>query len=144
LQALVDAVRDGTLVTLVAGRDGAALLDRVQATMAMIEGHAEHVMDAVGAELVEDLPALRVALDRRRGQRAPLLAWLERLIGLDLKLRQYKLGKAFCDGVVAEAGVARLHRAWASPELLPTLAELEDPIAWIARTDVPGVTKSAG
>jgi coenzyme F420 biosynthesis associated uncharacterized protein len=144
LQALVAAVRGGSLVTLVAGGERARLLERVQATMAMVEGHAEHVMDAVGAELVEDLPALRSALDRRRQERTPLLAWLERLIGLDLKLRQYELGKAFCDAVVAQADVATLHRAWAAPQLLPTLAELDDPAGWIARTDVPHVTKFAG
>ena len=59
---------------------------------------------------------------------------LERLLGLELKLRQYRDGKRFCDAVVARAGIAGLNRAFADPQLLPTAAELADPGAWIART----------
>ena len=43
-----------------------------------------------------------------------------RLLGLELKLRQYKLGKAFCDAVVAEAGIEGLNQVWRAPEALPT------------------------
>jgi uncharacterized protein (DUF2342 family) len=53
---------------------------------------------------------------------------------MDLKLRQYEQGKAFCDGVVARVGIDGLNRAWSDPALLPTLAELDDPAAWIERT----------
>jgi coenzyme F420 biosynthesis associated uncharacterized protein len=146
LKALADAVRSGSLVTLVAGEDRMALLDQVQATMALIEGHAEHVMDAAGEQLVGDLGALRTALDRRRRERPPVLAWIERLIGLELKLRQYQDGKAFCDAVVARAGVPALHRAFTGPENLPTLAELADPAGWLRRTDPDALQrgKSAG
>ena len=40
---------------------------------------------------------------------------LERLLGFDLKLRQYELGKRFCDGVVSRAGIEGLNRVWDSP-----------------------------
>ena len=72
-------------------------------------------MDAAGAQLVADLGSLRAALDRRRRERPPLRHLLERLIGLELKLRQYQDGKVFCDAVVAQAGVPALHRAFAAP-----------------------------
>jgi putative hydrolase len=105
--------------------------------MAVIEGHAEHVMDAVGADVLPDVDELRAALTKRRANRPPLLVWLDRLLGMELKLRQYKIGKAFCDGVVAEAGVEGLHRVFAHPELLPALDELDDPAGWVRRTHVP-------
>lgn len=133
LKAFVGAVRSGELVRLVGGERKQAVLDRVQATMALVEGHAEHVMDAVGADTLEDLPGLRAALDRRRSEQTGTFAWLGKLLGLELKLRQYSLGKAFCDAVVEQEGVARLHVAFASPEQAPTLAELEAPAAWLAR-----------
>ena len=57
---------------------------------------------------------------------------IARLLGLELKLRQYRLGKAFCDAVVAEAGIEGLNRVWRAPEALPTLAELEQPGAGCA------------
>jgi coenzyme F420 biosynthesis associated uncharacterized protein len=136
LRELVARARAGGLVTLVAGPGRQAMLDRIQATMALVEGHAEHVMDAAGAPLVPGLAGLRAGLERRRAERSPLASILDRVLGLELKLRQYRDGKAFCDAVVAHEGPAGLRRAFAAPELLPTSAELADPLAWISRTRV--------
>jgi putative hydrolase len=108
-------------------------MDRIQATMALIEGHAEHVMDAAGADVIEGLDELRAALEKRRSNRPPVMRVLEKLLGLEMKMRQYETGKRFCDAVVAQAGVAGLNQAWASPEALPTWAEMEQPEAWLAR-----------
>jgi len=108
----------------------------VQAFMAVLEGYAEHVMDAVGADVIEDLGSLRAALERRRADRTGLLRLLERVIGMDMKLRQYEQGKRFCDAVVQEAGVSALNTVWSSPEALPSSAELDAPQLWLARTDV--------
>jgi coenzyme F420 biosynthesis associated uncharacterized protein len=140
LRALADGLREGGLVNAVAGPERRAIVDRIQAVMALIEGHAEHVMDAVGREVLPNIEALRSAMNRRRADRTPLVRLLERLIGLDLKLAQYETGKAFCDAVVAEGGIDRLNVAWSSPAQLPTAEELKDPSRWIARTRVPAVT----
>jgi len=131
LRGLVDSVREQGLVGVLAGPRQRELLDRLQATMAVIEGHAEHVMDAVGEDVVPSLPHLRSALDRRRRERPPPLALLERLIGLDMKMRQYEVGKRFCDAVVASAGIEGLNRAFSGPEAMPSLAQLEDPASWL-------------
>jgi len=133
LRALVDAVREGGLVGAMAGPHRRAILDRVQAVMATVEGHAEHVMDAAAADVLPSLGKLRAALDRRRRERPPLLKLLERLLGLDLKLRQYEVGRRFCDAVTERVGVDGLNRVWAAPAALPTLAELEHPERWLAR-----------
>jgi coenzyme F420 biosynthesis associated uncharacterized protein len=140
LRALWDAVREGGLVHVVAGPERKAIIDRLQSVMALIEGHAEHVMDAAGAPVLPSLPKLREALERRRREKPPLIKLLERLVGLDLKMRQYEVGKRFCDAVVRDWGIEGLNRAWAGPELLPTLAELDDPGAWVRRTQVRSVT----
>jgi coenzyme F420 biosynthesis associated uncharacterized protein len=134
LRGLVEAVREGNLVSFVAGEDQKLLLDRIQATMALVEGHAEHVMDAVGAQVLPSLPRLRSAMDRRRESQGVIARLVARLIGLDLKLRQYVVGKRFCDAVVERGGVEALNRAWIAPANLPSLAELDDPDAWLART----------
>ena len=104
LRGLVDAVREGGLAAVVLGTERRELMDRVQAFMAVLEGYAEHVMDAVGADVIDDLPRLRAALERRRADRTGLLRLFEKLIGMDMKLRQYEQGKRFCDGVVERAG----------------------------------------
>jgi putative hydrolase len=134
LRALVDRVREGGLVTLMAGPERMAIIDEMQAAMAVVEGHAEHVMDAVGVEALDSLDELRSALDRRRAEKPPALRLLEKLFGLELKMRQYELGKAFCDAVVEQEGIEALDRVWSGPEALPSLAELELPQMWLDRT----------
>jgi coenzyme F420 biosynthesis associated uncharacterized protein len=126
-------LRQGDLISIVTTTPEREMLDRVQAVMAVIEGHAEHVMDAVGAEVLPALPRLRAAMTRRREHRG--LPWrvLERLLGLELKMRQYDEGRRFCDAVVLAGGPAALARAWRSVEDLPTAAELQAPELWLAR-----------
>ena len=137
VRSLVESVREGGLSALVVGPERRETMNRLQAFMAVLEGYAEHVMDAVGADVLSDLPRLRAALEHRRHDRSGVMRLLERLLGFDFKLRQYKQGKAFCDAVVAAGGIAALNRVWEAPELLPTLAEVEAPEQWLARTGGP-------
>ena len=102
--------------------------------MGVVEGHAEHVMDVVGAQALPSLDELRARSTAAARERPPLLALLERLIGLEAKMRQYEDGKRFCDAVASAAGPAALHSVFDGPEQLPTLAELRDPDAWMRRT----------
>jgi coenzyme F420 biosynthesis associated uncharacterized protein len=141
IQRLVELFREGGLAALVQTRRQRSIMDRVQATMAVVEGHAEHVMDAVGEHALPHYAGLRDAMQRRRRSRSAPERILQKLLGLDLKLRQYEEGKAFCDAVVAERDIEVLNRVWQSPEALPTLAELRNHKAWLARTD--GVAEAA-
>jgi coenzyme F420 biosynthesis associated uncharacterized protein len=143
LRRLFEQAREDGLATVMVGPQRRALLDRVQAFMAVLEGYAEHVMDAVGADVLEDLPTLRGSLQRRRSDRSGFLKVLERLIGMDLKLRQYEQGKAFCDGVVARAGMDGLNHVWDGPDAMPSMQELDDPAGWLARVEPRRLRKSA-
>lgn len=128
------ALRRGDLISIATSKAERETLDRVQAVMAVIEGHAEHVMDAVAPDLLPSLPRLRAALDRRRRSQSGLSRLLARVLGLDLKMRQYERGKYFCDAVVSERGPEALYHVFSSPDALPSLAEIENPSAWLART----------
>ena len=143
LRGLVERLRTDGIAFVAVGEERRGTLESAQAFMALLEGYAEHVMDAVGADLLSDLDAMRAAMDRRRTERTGLLRVLDKLIGLDLKLRQYQQGKAFCDAVVARGGIAALNRAWAGPEALPTLPELDDAVGWLARTERLGLGRGA-
>jgi coenzyme F420 biosynthesis associated uncharacterized protein len=140
LRALLERARRGELLRLTLGDERWQLVERMQATMSLIEGHAEHTMDAVGAEVLPSLPRLRAAMNRRRETRG--LPWrvLERLLGLELKMKQYEVGKRFCDAVVQAEGPQALARVWRGPEMLPSTAELQAPALWLGRTHVPPVT----
>ena len=130
---LVEGFRDGGLAALVQTREQRTIIGRVQATMAVIEGYAEHVMDAVGAQTLPAYDGLRDAMTERRSSRSAPERVLQRLLGLDVKLRQYELGKSFCDEVVGWSGIEGLNRVWSQPEALPSMVELRRPERWLAR-----------
>ncbi len=73
LKGLADRVREDGIATLALGPERRELFDGMQALMAVLEGYAEHVMDAVGGDVLDDLPALRGALNRRRRERSGFL-----------------------------------------------------------------------
>ncbi len=51
-----------------------------------------------------------------------------------MKLKQYERGKIFCDEIARVGGGAALRHLFSAPEALPTLAEIEDPAAWLRRS----------
>jgi coenzyme F420 biosynthesis associated uncharacterized protein len=132
-RAVVRGILRGDFARQLARPEQRRILDLLQASMSVIEGHAEHVMDAAAGKLDPAYARLRGRLEARRESRAGLGEVIARMLGLELKLRQYRLGKGFCDAVVAEAGIEGLNRVWREPEALPTLAELERPVDWLAR-----------
>ena len=58
---------------------------------------------------------------------------LRRLLGLDVKLRQYRDGERFVRTVVEEVGMDGFNRVWTSPNTLPTRTEITSPAEWVAR-----------
>jgi coenzyme F420 biosynthesis associated uncharacterized protein len=124
-------------MALIQNREQRELIDQLQPVMAVIEGYSEHVMDALGEDLVPGYEKLRDAMDRRRRSRSAPERLLHKLLGLDMKMRQYVQGKQFCDAVVKEVGIDGLNAVWRAPADMPTLAELDDPQAWIRRTRLP-------
>lgn len=110
-----------------------AVLDRLQALMTLLEGHADQVMDAVGPRVVPTVTEIRAKFDNRRGGGSPIDRFIRRLLGLDLKLRQYRQGGTFVRAVVAEVGVEGFNQVWQSPETLPTRDEFADPSRWMRR-----------
>jgi putative hydrolase len=116
------------------------LMDEVQAAMSVIEGYSEHVMDAIAAEFIPGHEELRAAMDRRRRSRSAPQRIIEKLLGFDVKLRQYKEGKKWADEVAGLAGIEGLNRVWASPAALPSSGELRHPRKWLKRTEPPRLT----
>jgi coenzyme F420 biosynthesis associated uncharacterized protein len=140
-RSTIRTILRGDFPRLLAGPEQARILDRLQMTMTIIEGHAEHVMDAAAGS-ARGYTRLRERLERRRSNRGGLGEVVSRLLGMELKMRQYRLGKAFCDGVVAEAGIEGLNRVWRSSENVPTTAELERPAEWLERVAVQQAGKA--
>jgi putative hydrolase len=108
-------------------------LARIQAFMAAAEGYADHVMHALGGELLPTFARIEEAMRRYRESEATD-AVFERLLGVEMKRERYVAGRAFCDTVVELTDEATLARVWESADAMPSLPEIEEPRLWLART----------
>ena len=109
------------------------LLDQIQALMAVVEGHGNYVMDAVGAEVIPSFKRMRHVFERRRQQQRLVQRVISQVLGLEMKMRQYELGQTFCETVVEREGEGALTRLWEDESQLPTMSELRDPQLWLRR-----------
>jgi coenzyme F420 biosynthesis associated uncharacterized protein len=109
-------------------------LDQLLVLGTLLEGHADHVMDAVGPTVVPSVSTIRRRFDERRQRKQPPLQRVVRaLLGFDAKLSQYTRGKAFVDHVVSRVGMTRFNAVWSSAETLPLPTEIDEPQRWIDR-----------
>ena len=109
-------------------------LDQLLVLGTLLEGHADHVMDAVGPTVVPTVATIRGRFDERRRRRQPPLQRLIRaLLGFDAKLSQYTRGKAFVDAVASRVGMERFNAIWSGPDTLPLPTEIDEPARWIDR-----------
>lgn len=120
-------------VYLLASDEQKAALDRIQALMAVVEGHGNFVMDAVGENEIPSFVRMRAAFEGRRKQTNLVQRIVNSVIGLEMKLRQYEVGQAFCEHVARRAGRDALTHLWASPDHVPSLTELREPELWLNR-----------
>jgi hypothetical protein len=101
--------------------------------MTLVEGHGDYVMDAVGPQVVPSVAEIREKFNSRRRTAGRVEQTVRRLLGIDLKMKQYAEGSRFVTAVVDEIGMDGFNQIWESPETIPTMAEINDPRAWIAR-----------
>jgi len=105
---------------------------RVQAFMAAAEGYGDHVMERVGQRMLPSFTRIEEAVKRFREGHAADRA-LEQLLGLEMKMEQYRLGREFCAKVAELTDEATLSRVWGSADSLPSMPELEEPTLWLSR-----------
>jgi coenzyme F420 biosynthesis associated uncharacterized protein len=111
------------------------VFDRIQALMSLVEGYSNHIMNAIGEQLLPSFHEIERRVKQRQQNRPLFEELFNRVTGMDLKLAQYQQGEAFVNAVVAARGVPFANRVWERPENLPTMAEIRNPQAWIARMD---------
>ncbi|HXV94770.1 MAG TPA: zinc-dependent metalloprotease [Pseudonocardia sp.] len=121
------------LIEVLQGPEQRAVLDRLLALTTLLEGHADHVMDAVGPDVVPSVATIRARFTVRRRGGGIVDRILRALLGVEAKVRQYAVGSAFTSSVVQAVGMEGFNRVWESPQTLPTRAELAEPAAWVRR-----------
>jgi coenzyme F420 biosynthesis associated uncharacterized protein len=134
-QNLPDALRSGGngLADLFATPEQRAQIAKVTAIMALLEGHADVVMDDVGPAVVPSVEHIRARFQERREDIGGIDKILRRLLGLEAKMRQYRDGAVFVRAVTEKVGTDGFNAVWTSPQTLPLPEEIEDPAAWVRR-----------
>jgi len=143
--AVAGAVRGGdgeSLIEAIQSPRQREILERLTAVMTLVEGHGDYVMDAVGPRVVPSVAQIRERFSARRGSAGRLEQAIRRILGIDLKMKQYEQGARFVRAVVDQGGMATFNKVWASPEALPSRAEIASPLRWLERVD--GSSAAAG
>jgi coenzyme F420 biosynthesis associated uncharacterized protein len=109
------------------------IFDQLQALMSLVEGYSNHIMNAIGGQLLPSFDQIEQRVQQRQQNRPLLEELFNRITGMDLKLAQYQQGEAFVNAVAKSRGVAFVNRVWDGPENLPSMAEIREPQRWIAR-----------
>ena len=95
--AVGSAVRGGdgqSLVEAIQTPEQREMLDKLTAVMTLVEGHGDYVMDAVGPQVVPSVADIREKFSQRRGSSGRVEQVIRRILGIDLKMKQYAEGLA--------------------------------------------------
>jgi coenzyme F420 biosynthesis associated uncharacterized protein len=125
---------DGGLLGLFATPEQRAVLRKVQALMSLLEGHGNYVMNELGRIHVPGEERMDRVLHERRNV-GGIAGYVQKLLGIEQKMKQYEVGERFVRATVDLAGPGAIDRAWISADHLPTLDEFDDPSAWVERVD---------
>jgi uncharacterized protein (DUF2342 family) len=87
----------------------------------------------VGRDLMPDYEKIAKRFEQRQRKKGRSDQFLAKLMGLDVKLEQYRLGEQFIDAIVAKRGRDVGLKLWSGPEMLPTMEEIKDPDRWLDR-----------
>lgn len=126
-------LREGGPAVLLMQPEQRAALERISGLMSLLEGHGDVVMDRAGEDVLPDAGRFSLVLRERRRQANPVARTVQRLLGFEAKLNQYRAGEAFVAAIERAGGPRVVDRCWSTPEHLPTAAEIREPHRWLAR-----------
>jgi coenzyme F420 biosynthesis associated uncharacterized protein len=129
----LDVRQPQKLITGLMSVDQRRIFDQLQGLMSLLEGFSNHVMDALGPDMLPDYSLIARQFEARQQRKGQAEKLFVKMTGLEMKLEQYRIGERFVDHIVRAHGIAFMNRAWESPENLPSLPEIYDPEAWVAR-----------
>lgn len=112
-----------------------AALQRLETTLALVEGWVDVVTDAACSQLPH-AGHLREAVRRRRATGGPAEHTFASLVGLELRPRRLRDGVALWAALEAKHGREARDEIWDHPDLMPGTEDLDDPLAYAERWGV--------
>lgn len=132
-----DPLADGGLTALFATEKQREALEQIGGLMSLLEGHGDITMDRAGVGFVHGADRFGRILRQRRQNASRFVHLIQRLAGLEAKMKQYAQGEAFITEVESHGGRVLIDRVWERSEFLPLLTEIREPDLWIERVGQP-------
>lgn len=127
--------RDEPFALRVLNDDQKLRFKNIQAFMSLLEGHANYVMATIGERVIPTKD--RITQTFKPGGSSlplgPLTKFIDRLLGMEMKRKQYTEGQRFLEVLAAKAGPEAVSECFRSKESLPSLDEIRDPDSWLSR-----------
>jgi putative hydrolase len=133
MEAVQDALSGG-LFDLEPTASQRAALTRLETALALIEGWVDEVVAQATAQVMPQAAPLREAVRRRRASGGPAESTFAALVGLELRPRRLRDASALWGALRDAEGTAARDAVWAHPQLIPTSADLDDPLGFAQRT----------
>lgn len=108
------------------------VLARLETLLALVEGWVDEVVAQVAGRRMPAADGLTETLRRRRATGGPAESALKSLVGLELRPRRTRDAANLWAATRAARGAEARDATWAHPDLLPTAADLADPLGFAA------------
>jgi putative hydrolase len=107
-----------------------AALERLEIALALVEGWVDEVVGQATAERMPAAAKLQEAVRRRRAAGGPAEQTFAALVGLELRPRRLRDASTLWASLRTRQGTEARDGVWLHPDLLPTAADLDDPLGF--------------
>jgi putative hydrolase len=121
---------DGGLFDLPQSPAQVAALQRLEVTLALVEGWVDEVVGQATAERMPAATKMQEAVRRRRAAGGPAEETFATLVGLELRPRRLRDASTLWGSLRTRQGTEARDGVWMHPDLLPTAADLDDPLGF--------------
>lgn len=128
-----DPLGEVGLMAMLATPEQLETIKRMTGLMSLLEGHGDVVMGRAAEGLIPNAERFHRVLHDRRKQSTGTAKFMQKVLGMEAKLRQYEQGEKFIEAVEAEGGRTLFDTVWRAPEFLPNASEIAEPQSWIDR-----------
>jgi len=112
-------------------------LARLETTLALVEGWVDEVVSQAVESRMPSAAKMQEAVRRRRAAGGPAESTFAALVGLELRPRRLRDASALWGSLRSRQGHQARDAVWAHPDLLPTAADLDDPLGFKEHTEQP-------
>ena len=114
-----------------------AALERLEVTLALVEGWVDEVVSQATAERMPSASKLQEAVRRRRAAGGPAEDTFAALVGLELRPRRLRDASTLWGALRTRQGKEARDGVWMNAALLPTAADLDDPLGFREGASAP-------